>query len=115
MLACTYVKEGYWLICDGSPTSASNLEWFVNEFLREERKIADENGTSVYDVCNMAVGDTTPFDTDIVYLPLLYGGYGPSPSKAAFLNLEGWHNRGHVIRTIYECICFTTKDISHQF
>jgi len=109
LATCNYVKEGYWLTCDGSPTSASNLEWFVREFLQEERKIAAANGTSVYDVCNQSVRETAPFDAEIVFLPLLYGGYGPSPSAAALIGLEGWHRRAHVIRAIYEGICFSHK------
>ena len=109
LVTCNYAMDDYWLVCDSSPTSASNLEWFVREFLREERKIADEKGTSVYDVCNQSVGATTPYDTEIVFLPLLYGGYGPPPSKAAFLNLEGWHKREHIVRAIYEGICFSHK------
>ena len=109
LATCHYVKEGYWLTCDGSPTSASNLEWFVKEFLQEERKIAAANGTSVYDVCNRSVKETAPLDTEIVFLPLLYGGYGPSPAAAAFLGIEGWHRRAHVIRAIYEGICFSHK------
>jgi L-xylulokinase len=109
LVTCNYPKEGYWLMCDGSPTSASNLEWFVREFLREEGKIADGNKVSVYDVCNESVGRTSPFDAGIVFLPLLYGGYGTGASKAAFLNIEGWHTRELMIRAIYEGICFSHK------
>jgi len=109
LLTCNYPKEGYWLTLDGSPTSASNLEWFVKEFLQEESKIASANGTNIYDVCNRAVKETAAYDTEIVFLPLLYGGYDDSLSKAAFLNIEGWHKREHVIRAIYEGICFSHK------
>ena len=35
---------------EGSPTSASNLEWFIGEFLQEEKKLAKAAGLSVYDL-----------------------------------------------------------------
>ena len=105
-----YSKPGYWLMLEGSPTSASNLEWFVREFLQEEKKIAEQQGKSVYELCNSAVADTSPQDTDIVFVPYLYGSNTNPKAKAVFLGLEGWHSRKHVIRAIYEGICF-----SHRF
>jgi L-xylulokinase len=41
-----YCIPGYWLVLEGSATSASNLEWFVTEFFGEERKQAEEQGKS---------------------------------------------------------------------
>ena len=48
-----FSRPGYYLMLEGSPTSASNLEWFIGEFLQEEeKKLADSSGSSVYDLCN---------------------------------------------------------------
>ena len=55
-----YCIPGYWLILEGSATSASNLEWFVTEFFGEERKNAEEHGRSLYDLCNELVASTSP-------------------------------------------------------
>ncbi|MBT3320041.1 MAG: carbohydrate kinase [Clostridia bacterium] len=107
----TYVHAipGHWIMLEGSPTSASNLEWFVSEFLGEEKKAAKQNNTSVYDICNRAVSDTKPEDSDIVFVPFLYGSNANPKAKATFIGLEGWHKRNHVIRAIYEGICFSHK------
>ena len=105
-----YSKPGHWLMLEGSPTSASNLEWFVSEFLQKEKQEAQNKGESVYDVCNDAVKDTQPQDADIVFVPYLYGSNTNPKAKAMFIGLQGWHTRAHIIRAIYEGICF-----SHRF
>jgi L-xylulokinase len=104
-----FSKPGYWLMLEGSPTSASNLEWFVREFLQEEKKQAKLQGRSVYEICNAAVEHTGPDDADIVFVPYLYGSNTNPKAKAVFLGLEGWHTRAHVIRAIYEGICFSHR------
>ncbi len=104
-----YSKPGYWLMLEGSPTSASNLEWFVREFLQTEKQLAKASGTSVYDICNDAVRHTQPEDAEIVFVPFLYGSNAGRKAKAVFVGLEGWHKREHMVRAIYEGICFSHR------
>jgi L-xylulokinase len=104
-----FSRPGYWLMLEGSPTSASNLEWFVSEFLQEERKLAKAAGLSVYDLCNNAIHDTRPDETDLIYLPFLYGSNVNPLAQACFLGLQGWQERKHFIRAIYEGICFSHR------
>jgi L-xylulokinase len=108
MTSC-YAIPGYYYMLEGSPTSASNLEWFVTEFMQAEKKIADDQGGSVYDVCNELVASTDPGDTGIVFLPFIYGCNVSLDGKACFLGLDGWQKRGHVIRSIYEGVVFAHK------
>ena len=95
---------------EGSPTSASNLEWFIGQFLQEEKKLAEEAGTSIYALCNQAVQEVSPEDSDLIYLPFIYGSNVNPLAQGSFIGLQGWHGRNHVIRAIYEGICF-----SHRF
>ncbi len=104
-----FSNDGYYLMLEGSPTSASNLEWFVSEMLQTERKLADENGTSVFDICNGAVKDTQPEDSDIVFIPFIYGSNAGPKAKSAFIGIQGWHKREHIIRAVYEGICFSHR------
>jgi L-xylulokinase len=64
---------GEYLAIEGSPTSASTLEWFVDAFVRGH-VIADarEGGAGdgdAYDACNRAVAETTPEDPPVYFLP----------------------------------------------
>ena len=44
MTSC-YSIPGYYLMLEGSATSAGNLEWFVNQFFQSEKQTAKEQGT----------------------------------------------------------------------
>jgi L-xylulokinase len=105
MTSC-YAIPGYYLMLEGSATSASNLEWFVTEFFAAEREQAVAAGRSVYELCNQLVAGTPPQQAGIVFLPFLYGSNVSLDGKAGFFGLEGWHSRGHVLRAIYEGIVF---------
>jgi L-xylulokinase len=101
MTTC-YAIAGYYLMLEGSATSASNLEWFVSEFFQAERDEAARQGSSVYELCNQLVAGTKPEDSTAVFLPFLYGCNVSLDGKACLLGLDGWHSRGHVLRTVYE-------------
>lgn len=104
-----FPRPGYWLMLEGSPTSASNLEWFVGELLEEERKAAKARGESVYDLCNRAVEETGAEEADLVFLPFLFGSNAGPRAKSCFIGLQGWMERRHVIRAVYEGICFSHR------
>ncbi len=100
-----YCIPGYWLMGENSPTSASNLEWFVSNF---GGCFSSENG-SVYEACNAAVENVKPEDSDIIFLPFLYGSNAGSDASAGFLGLNGYHTREHLLRAVYEGVAFGTK------
>ena len=106
MTSC-YAIPGYYLMLEGSATSASNLEWFVTQFFEAERDSAKQRGKSIYDVCNDLVGATKPQDANIVFLPFLFGSNADPDAKSSFIGLAGWHSRGHVLRAIYEGVVFS--------
>jgi L-xylulokinase len=108
MTTCYSIPE-YYLMLEGSATSASNLEWFLNEFFNEELYGFKVEGKSVYDYCNQQVSATKPEETNIVFLPFLYGSNSHPDAKACFLGIDGWHNKGHLLRAIYEGIVFGHK------
>ncbi len=104
-----YCIPGYYLILEGSATSASNLEWFVTQFFDAERNAADAMGESVYDLCNELVAGVKPDESKIVFLPFLFASNVDAEAKASFIGIQGWHTRGHVLRAIYEGIVFGHK------
>jgi L-xylulokinase len=104
-----FSRPGYYLMLEGSPTSASNLEWFIGQFMEEECKAAETAGESIYDICNQAVRDVQPEDSDLVYLPFIYGSNLNPLAQGSFIGLQGWQGRQHIIRAIYEGICFSHR------
>jgi len=102
MTSC-YCMDDTYLMLEGSATSASNLEWFVSQFLENESAA----GENVYELCNKLVETVDPDDAHIVFLPFLYASNVNPDAKGCFLGLEGRHTRAHVLRAIYEGVVFT--------
>ena len=66
-------------------------------------------GESVWDLVNRLVDGVAPADSDVLFLPFLYGSNeGPSAS-AGFLGLRGWHGRAQMLRAVYEGVVFSHK------
>jgi len=104
-MSTCYAIPGFYLMLEGSATSASNLEWFVTEFFGAERAAAEQAGGSVYELANGLVAGADP-DSTVLFLPFLYGSNVSPDAKAAFIGLNGWHTRGDVLRAIYEGVVF---------
>lgn len=108
MTSC-YAIPGWYLMLEGSATSASNLEWFVTEFFAAEREQARRGGGSVFDVVNKLVAATNDADPPVFFLPFLYGSNVSPDAKGSFVGLSGWHNRAHMLRAIYEGVVFSHR------
>jgi len=105
MTSC-YTVPGLWLTIEASATSATNLEWFVNQFCGEERIEADKRGISVYELCNELVTSLPPGGTDIIFHPFLYGSNVQATARAGFYGIAGWHTKAHVVRALYEGVVY---------
>jgi len=114
-MSVAYCMPGYWLIAENSPTSASNLEWFVSELMKGERRDAREGGRSVYDECNDLVGGVPPEKSDILFLPFLYGSNAGPHASGGFIGLHGWHTKAHLLRAIYEGVTFSHRTHVDRF
>jgi L-xylulokinase len=104
-----YAIEGYYLMLEGSATGAINLEWFVERFMEADKQSAKAAGKSVYALCDEAVASTKPEDSQIIFLPFLYGSNVNFKAKGTLIGMEGSHTRNDVIRAFFEGICFTHR------
>jgi len=98
MTSC-YCIDGYYLMLEGSATSASNLEWFITQFFEGERK-------DIYEQCNALVAGTEPDESAIIFLPYLYGGPVSLDAKGCLFGLDGRQTKAHVMRAVFEGIVF---------
>jgi L-xylulokinase len=105
MTTC-YTVPGLWLTIEASATSATNLEWFVNQFCGEERAEAEKRGIPVYELCNEMVASLPPGGTDVIFHPFLYGSNVQATARAGFYGIAGWHTKAHVLRALYEGVVY---------
>lgn len=97
-----YAIDGFYLVLEGSATSAANLEWFIDQVLHEQR----ERGENVYQWCNEAAGESGPTLADPFFLPFLYGSPVSPDAKGALLGLTGQTDRAALARAVFEGVCF---------
>lgn len=82
--------------CEGSPTSATNLAWFLDAVL--------DGSKLTFAAVNAMVDRLPAQDTDLVYLPDIHGGVGAR--RAGFVGLGHDSGKAHMLRAIYEGVVF---------
>jgi L-xylulokinase len=101
-----FAEPELFLTIEGSATSATNLEWFVNQCCGDERAEAQRRGVSVYDVINEEVASLAPGSANIIFHPFLYGSNVQPTARAGFYGVAGWHTRAHLLRALYEGVVY---------
>lgn len=101
-----YAIPGYYLAEECSATSSGNLEWYLKNCM-EGVKIPE--GESIYSYVNRLVESVKPEESEVYYLPFLYGSNAHPLGKAAFVGLTTYHNKAHMLRSVYEGVVFSHK------
>ncbi|MFO7936269.1 MAG: FGGY-family carbohydrate kinase [Kiritimatiellia bacterium] len=105
-----YCIPGWFLMLDGSPTGAGNLNWFLREFLREKQTLLKQSeGEAIFPWIDQTVAGKTPHPDDPLFLPFLYGSNLGHPAQACLLGMKGYHTRADILHAIYEGCIFTHK------
>jgi len=100
MTSC-YAVPGWYLMLEGSPTSAGNLDWFIDNFFARER----EAHSDFYSYISDLVASVKPTDTQILFLPFLYG-CNSGNLKGGFFGLDAVHGQAGLLRAIFEGVVF---------
>jgi len=106
MMNSLYCIPGYYLIEECSPTSASNYEWFIDQFMAEEKQKAAELGINVFEYCDKLAKTVAPEDQNIIFLPYIFGSNYNPQAKASMIGLDTRHTRAQIIRSVLEGIAF---------
>ena len=107
MTSC-YSIPGWYLMLEGSPTGAGNLEWFAEAFLGDKKELLKQSGGgSVFAWADAEVAEVEPGLDAPLFLPFLYGENVGYPAKACFLGLDNRHGRTDVMRAVYEGCAFS--------
>ena len=107
MTSCYSIPE-YYLMLEGSPTSAGNFEWFATEFFRADMHLPENKGKSVYQLCDELLAKSSA-DKGLFFLPFLMGANVNPYAKGSFIGLTARHSRGDMIRAIFEGVVFSHK------
>ncbi len=95
----TYCLPGYWLVTEASPTSASNLEWFMKNLLESDD----------YEYASRLVDSVRPEDSELIFFPFIFKSNIATEMTSSFIGLKGWHARPHLLRAVFEGVVFGHK------
>jgi len=101
-----YAIPGYYLVEECSATSSGNLEWFIENCMGNE-KIPE--GKDLYQTISEMVDSVLPEESDVYFLPFLYGSNAHPLGKGAFVGLTTFHNKAHMRRAIYEGVAYSHR------
>ena len=104
-LSLAFLKDRY-LIEESTPTSASNLDWFLAKLLKQDGR--DERDDALYAQVAGALENTSPEDTNVVFVPYLYASATHPDAKGCFLNLSGYTSKEHMLRAVCEGVVFSS-------
>lgn len=93
-----YCIPEFYLIEESSPTSSGNLEW-VRSLL----------GGVSYDEINRMVAEIPPQDSDVIFVPYLYGSNVEGCDCGAFFGLRNAHTSGDLLRAVYEGVVYSHR------
>ena len=96
-----YCLPGYRQIMEGSSTSCSNLEWIVNNIMKQ----SGQNFCG-YDELNRMIAEDSAPRNSIFFLPFMYGTNVNLDAKSAFIGLTGFHRLPDLLRAVYEGVVF---------
>lgn len=94
-----YCLPGYYLAEECSPTSSSNYDWVVHALALEAAR-AEEQDPFAW--ANAQVAQISPDSSELLFLPYLHGGCDDARTRGAFVGLEAWHTRAHMLRAVCE-------------
>ena len=100
-----YSIPGYYLMLEGSASSASNLEWIVSEFFQADKQLLEKSG-NIYSYCVDLASQTKAEESGVIFLPYLYASPVSLDGKGVLFGLDGRQTRGHVLRAVLEGIVF---------
>ena len=89
------VYRGYWM-----------LNWFINEFARDERELAKSAGIPVEEYLNTWLNDTPPGAEGLILQPYWGAELRMPEARGAIIGFTDHHDRKHVYRAILEGINF---------
>ena len=104
-LSLAFLKDRY-LIEESTPTSASNLDWFLTKLLKQDGR--DERDETLYAQVAKALKGTSPEDSGVVFVPYLYASATHPDAKGCFLNLSGYTSKEHMLRAVCEGVVFSS-------
>ena len=96
-----YCIPNKYFVHEGSPTSASNLEWFIKNFMAQEK--------NPYARCESILNALPKAASKVQFLPYLLASNLGDSLSGGFYGLANAHQSDHLVQAVFEGICFAQQ------
>lgn len=113
-----HIIPGHVLPTGTMQCGGGSYAWFVKNFCRYEKKIAEEQGISMYDLLEEELQESGPGSNGLIFLPYLMGERSPRwnpDAKGAFIGLDIKHEHKDLLRSVQEGVAMNLSIISDTF
>ncbi|MGV6988550.1 FGGY-family carbohydrate kinase [Testudinibacter sp. P80/BLE/0925] len=91
-----YLNSKGFIVHDDSPTSAANLEYFIEQYNNLD-----------YEQINQEISKIPVASSSILFIPFLYGSNVIQEMKSGLYGLQYYHSRFHILQAVYEGVIFS--------
>ncbi|WP_449557050.1 FGGY-family carbohydrate kinase [Huaxiibacter chinensis] len=91
-----YVHPQQYIVHEASPTSSGNLEWLTAQW-----------GDLSFEEINQAVASVPKAESEVLFLPFLYGSNAGLEMTSGFYGMQAIHTRAHLLQAVYEGVVFS--------
>jgi L-xylulokinase len=103
------ILPGEWNNMSISPASTANYDWFLEKFFAADVREAEKAGRSIHDLVAREFEAANTRPSSAFFHPYLFGSPFGGATSASFFGLNAWHDRGDVIRAVFEGIAFNHR------
>lgn len=104
-----------WDIMGVTLAAGGSLLWFRDVLGESEREVSKRTGVDVYEILSHEASQVEPGSEGLLFLPYLMGERCPHTdphARGAFIGLTLHHNRSHLIRSVFEGVIFSLRDVT---
>jgi xylulokinase len=95
--------------------AGGSLRWFRDALGESEKAISKRTGKDVYNILSEEASKVVPGSEGLLFLPYLIGERCPHAdpqARGAFIGLTLRHTKAHLLRSIFEGVIFSLKDVT---
>lgn len=97
--------------------AGGSLRWFRDVLGGAEREVSQWTGEDVYEILGRQASKADPGSEGLLFLPYLIGERCPHAdplARGAFIGLTLRHNRCHILRSVFEGVIFSLRDVAES-
>ena len=95
--------------------AGGSLRWFRDALGGAEKEVSQWTGEDVYKILDREASKAEPGSEGLLFLPYLIGERCPHAdpqARGAFVGLTLRHNRCHILRSVFEGVIFSLRDVA---